>query len=95
MFAPYSRRSPKSVSPSDCSSLRIFLHRFNFDAVASELRGRLRDAARSTERRGDLDWAPPPKLLTAEQVRLRWALIDRQLCLHDTPELAARELCGS
>ena len=62
------------------------LNRFRFEDVARDLRAKLRDAQ---NRRGvgcadALGWAltsRQAKLLTADQCRLRWAQLDRALCL--------------
>ena len=56
--------------------------RYNWEAVAAELRSQVRDDARYRAR-GDGrlgSWAPKPQLVTAEQVRLRWAAVDREMC---------------
>ena len=60
----------------------VRVHRFRFDEAASSIRSTLRDAARGggTHRDEPLDWHPNVRLVTADQVRLRWAQIDRELC---------------
>jgi hypothetical protein len=62
------------------------LNRFRFEDVSRDLRAKLRDAQ---NRRGAgcadaLGWeltSRQAKLLTADQCRLRWAQLDRALCL--------------
>ena len=61
-------------------ALAVRVHRFNFDAAATELRAQLRDEVRRAGGTEDLGWAPRPALVTTDQVRLRWAVIDRRLC---------------
>ena len=57
----------------------VRVHRFRWEAVASDLRARLRDTSSNYE---PLDWSPSPRFVTAEEVRLRWAALDRQMCVH-------------
>ena len=57
--------------------------RFNWDAVATEMRSQLRDDARRTAGGGTSrfgGWAPKPQHVTADQVRMRWAAVDRMMC---------------
>ena len=58
---------------------------FRFESVASELRAKIRDGTRpvssSTSKLGPSgEWAPPPRLVTADECRLRWTILDRALC---------------
>ena len=60
----------------------VRVHRFKFEAAAAEVRSALRDATlRRAGAGGDLGgWSPKATVVTAEQVRLRWAILDREMC---------------
>ena len=60
----------------------VRVHHFRFDDVAAELRAHVRGAGRLQHEVARLDWSPSVRLITAEQCRLRWAEIDRALCLN-------------
>ena len=64
----------------------VRMYGFRFEDVARDLRGHVRDAANGRdafvdEKLSVHGWAPPARLITAEQCRLRWVEIDRRLCL--------------
>ena len=59
----------------------VRMHRFKFEAAATEVRSALRDATLRRTGGGYLGgWSPKPAVVTAEQCRLRWAVLDREMC---------------
>ena len=56
-------------------------NRFKFEDVAKELRAHLRACAWRQAQGEQVEWAVPARLVTADQCRLRWAHLDRMLCL--------------